>query len=120
MEHAQVLILVAVLLAGMEHHVHIVNRVTLLINEIKLCCIAICSVACVNGTVCSSPNICACPGGWSGSNCSTRKMKCCKMTKSNIFLLAICSNGCNNGVCTAPDTCVCSSGWNGTACDIRM
>ena len=35
---------------------------------------AICSQGCHNGGTCILPDICRCSSGWTGSNCTTRKV----------------------------------------------
>ena len=37
---------------------------------------AVCAPACRNGGTCSSPNVCSCRSGWTGSICNQRKLIC--------------------------------------------
>ena len=63
---------------------------------------ATCALPCANGGHCAAPNLCACPGGWRGVDCT----------------LPTCANPCGaRQLCTAPDTCTCIPGyapWPGT------
>jgi hypothetical protein len=96
---------------------------------------ATCSKICENGGVCSAPDTCSCPNGWSGDDCTVPV--CSSVTCANRQVcvgpnqcacipgftgfpacttaqcVQICANG---GKCTAPDTCSCTSGWFDTNC----
>ena len=37
---------------------------------------AICTPECENGGTCTSPGVCTCASGWSGSRCTDRKLTC--------------------------------------------
>jgi hypothetical protein len=59
---------------------------------------ATCSRPCENGGVCVAPELCQCPSGWTGVDCSQ----------------PVCSSGCSsNQICTGPDACSCKAGFTG-------
>lgn len=62
---------------------------------------AVCTQICENGGRCIGHDICDCPSGWSGIDCTT----------------PICSTSCGiNQVCVGPDMCGCKPGYNGSSC----
>lgn len=66
---------------------------------------ASCTQICENGGRCVGPDICECPPGWEGVDCTK----------------PICSSSCGlNSVCVAPDTCGCKPGFTGESCDIAL
>ena len=66
--------------------------------------LAVCSLPCLNGGTCVSPNVCACGKGWSGEHCH----------------IPVCSPQCVHGSCTAPETCTCKIGWQGKQCSVPV
>jgi len=67
--------------------------------------LAVCTPACQHGGTCSSPGVCSCASGWSGTRCAS----------------AICTPACSNGGgCSSPGVCSCVGGWGGTRCTVGM
>jgi hypothetical protein len=61
-----------------------------------------CTGGCPPAQLCVARDTCACPTGYSGSNCTT----------------PVCQAACNNGgVCSAPNTCTCTMAFTGPTCD---
>lgn len=94
---------------------------------------ASCSVPCENGGFCAGPELCSCPTGWAGSDCTTpvcsascaARQLCtapdtctCKPGYSGLpgCSTPLCAQVCVNGQCSAPDTCTCASGWFDANC----
>ena len=91
--------------------------------------IAICTGGCLNGGTCSSPGVCTCAPGWTGSNCEqgTYSIYYNSSQSTPYFTIDInecngphgCEHTCNN---TAGSfECSCDDGYelqsNGTACE---
>ncbi|MEQ2274967.1 hypothetical protein XENORESO_016941 [Xenotaenia resolanae] len=94
----------------------------------------LCSPVCLNGGVCSRPEICECPHGFYGAQCQNAVCSPpCKnggvCMRNNICSClqgysggrcekSVCDPMCmNGGRCVGPDVCDCSSGWRGRRCD---
>ena len=87
---------------------------------------------CQNDGVCSKPNVCDCPPGYTGAHCETRMSLIVFNYRSVhhvmnfivtffFFSLAICNPECQNGgVCSQPDVCDCPAGYSGDRCETRM
>lgn len=94
---------------------------------------ATCTQICENGGRCAGPDICQCPTGWTGIDCT--KPTCDSPCGDNTVCVApntcackpgfggtdcntaLCVQECRNGgVCSAPDTCSCATGWFDTNC----
>ena len=97
---------------------------------------AVCSFVCENGGQCVGTNICDCPKGWGGLDC-TKPL--CENSKCTGRELCVAPNTCacipgfektafgcknptcvqtchNGGICSAPDTCACPKGWFDSNC----
>ncbi|KAK0136096.1 von Willebrand factor D and EGF domain-containing protein [Merluccius polli] len=62
---------------------------------------AACNPVCRNGGTCVKPGVCACPGGFYGSQCQ----------------IAVCSPPCKNGgQCMRNNVCSCPDGYTGKRC----
>lgn len=83
---------------------------------------AVCAPVCANGGTCTSPGVCSCVSGWSGTRCGT-----CKTLPTHfeeltgsyrlVYTLVVCTSAClNGGTCTGPNTCTCTAGRNGAVC----
>lgn len=95
---------------------------------------ATCTQICENGGRCVGPDICECPEGWEGVDCT--KPVCTSTCGPNTVCVAppnvcackpgfsgpdctipLCQQHCyNNGTCSAPDTCKCPPGWFDSNC----
>jgi hypothetical protein len=62
---------------------------------------ATCTQICENGGRCTGPDICTCPAGWTGVDCTK----------------PVCHSTCGlNSLCVAPNTCACKPGFGGAHC----
>ena len=96
---------------------------------------AVCTQICENGGTCIGNDLCHCPSGWSGIDCSKPQCSTGLCNKSNFVCVGpeTCAckpgfqgNNCdqpqcvqkclNGGTCTAPDTCTCQPGWFDPSC----
>lgn len=100
-------------------------------NIMHIIIVAVCTSACMNGGICTSPEVCTCQAGWTGNHCQEGKNN-----KSSAYLLllciigadcfsdkyfstyiAVCTPSCmNGGTCTSPGICSCAEGWSGVRC----
>lgn len=67
----------------------------------------ICTPSCVHGA-CTSPNVCSCDPGFSGTACDIPV--CFGVFATNP---SVCGG---HGTCAGPDTCVCATGYSGAQC----
>ena len=90
--------------------------------------LANCNPGCENGGICSGPNVCDCPTGYSGNRCHTRMLHISVAHNVvgslndivNLFSLANCDPECENGgVCSGPNVCDCPTGYSGDQCQTR-
>ncbi|GMI09425.1 hypothetical protein TrVE_jg8809 [Triparma verrucosa] len=66
---------------------------------------ATCSFVCENMGHCIGPDLCQCPAGWEGADCTR----------------PTCSTLCGlDKLCVAPDTCACKPGFSGATCDTPL
>lgn len=66
---------------------------------------ATCSFVCENMGHCIGPDLCQCPAGWEGADCTR----------------PTCSTPCGlDKLCVAPDTCACKPGFSGATCDTPL
>lgn len=94
---------------------------------------AVCTQICENGGKCTGPDVCSCPSGWYGIDCT--KPLCSGSAPPNKLCVApdtfackpgytgvncdvpTCVQKClNGGYCSAPDTCSCPRGWFDANC----
>ena len=110
------------------------------LNVTTIFFLANCNSGCQNGGVCSRPNRCNCPAGYSGDRCQTgRSYICCRKLLSLqihqpwlyplcgsfnvvfLFELVKCTPSCQNGgVCSRPNVCDCPTGYSGNRCQTSM
>lgn len=94
---------------------------------------AVCSFPCENGGRCVGNDVCLCPSGFQGEDCSRptcdepcghrqlciapNQCSCIPGYSGEDCSMALCAQSCENGGrCTAPDTCSCSPGWFDANC----
>ena len=81
---------------------------------------------CQSWEVCTAPNTCSCPPGFTGDDCTERKLflpnKIINWQQSwkklSFFFVALCDNCDSNHTCIAAHTCVCPTGLTGNDCHI--
>ena len=94
---------------------------------------AACAFPCENGGRCIGNDVCSCPEGWEGEDCSRprcdepcgarqlcvgpNQCDCIPGYIGESCTDALCVQDCKNeGQCVAPDTCTCSPGWFDANC----
>ena len=114
-----------------NHLLYIADRNNHAIRAIS----AVCSFVCENGGRCVGSDLCQCPDGWKGRDCSVPicstscgprhlcvapdSCDCIPGYEGDDCTAATCVQKCENGGnCIAPDTCHCQTGWFGTNCSV--